>query len=100
MAEVARWLKHFRAEMQPLVEAECEQQRQQQPKRRGRPTRPLVTGYVIGVHCSTKNLTRRCVQLAVRNSWLSSLLASLARMMGHCSSKVCNRWARILRIPR
>src|SRR5258708_38656831 len=44
----ARWLKHFRVEMQPLVEAEREQQRQQQPKRRGRPTQPLVTGYVIG----------------------------------------------------
>ncbi len=47
-AVVARWLKHFRVEMQPLVEAEREQQRQQQPKRRGRPTQPLVTGYVIG----------------------------------------------------
>ena len=45
---VATWLKHFRAEMQPLVEAEREQQRHQQPKRRGRPTQPLVTGYVIG----------------------------------------------------
>jgi SRSO17 transposase len=34
--------------MQPLVEAECEQQRQQQPKHRGRPKKPLVTGYMIG----------------------------------------------------
>jgi hypothetical protein len=47
-ALVVIWLEHFRAEMQPLVEAEREQQRQQQPKRRGRPKQPLVTGYVIG----------------------------------------------------
>jgi hypothetical protein len=39
----------------------------------------------IHVHCSTKNLTRRCVQLAVKNSWLPSLLASLARVMVHGS---------------
>jgi hypothetical protein len=37
------------------------------------------------VPCSTKNPTRRCVQLAVSNSWLSSLLASLERVMGHRS---------------
>ncbi len=37
------------------------------------------------VHCSTKNLTKRFVQLAVRNSWLSSPLASLAWVMGHRS---------------
>ncbi len=47
-ALVVIWLEHFRAEMQPLVETEREQQRQQQPKRRGRPKQPLVTGYVIG----------------------------------------------------
>jgi hypothetical protein len=29
------------------------------------------------LHCSTKNLTRRFVQLAVKKSWLPSLLASL-----------------------
>jgi len=34
--------------MQPLVTAQREQQRQQQPKRRGRPKQPFVTGYVIG----------------------------------------------------
>jgi hypothetical protein len=38
---------------------------------------------VCQLHCSTKNLTRRCVQLAVRNSWLPSLLARLAQVMGH-----------------
>ncbi len=45
---VASWQRHFRAEMEPLVTAEREQQCQQQPKRRGRPKQPLVTGYVIG----------------------------------------------------
>ncbi|HEY3992771.1 MAG TPA: transposase [Ktedonobacteraceae bacterium] len=47
-AVVVIWLEHFRAEMQPLVEAECEQQRQRQPKHRGCPKQPSVTGYVIG----------------------------------------------------
>lgn len=47
-ALVVIWLEHFRTEMQPVVEAEREQQCQQQPKRRGRPKQPLVTGYVIG----------------------------------------------------
>jgi len=42
------WLEHFRATMQPLVEAEQQRQRQVQPKHRGRPTLPVVTGYVIG----------------------------------------------------
>lgn len=47
-ALVVIWLEQFRAEMQPVVEAEREQQRQAQPKRRGRPKEPLVTGYLIG----------------------------------------------------
>jgi hypothetical protein len=47
-ALVVIWLEHFRAEMQPLVETECEQQRTCQPKRRGRPKQPSVTGYLIG----------------------------------------------------
>jgi hypothetical protein len=47
-AIVSSWQRHFRAEMQPKVSAQREQQRQQQPKRRGRPKQPLVTGYVIG----------------------------------------------------
>jgi hypothetical protein len=47
-ALVVIWLEHFRAEMQPLVQAEREQQRTLQPKGRGRPKQPLVTGYVIG----------------------------------------------------
>lgn len=34
--------------MQPQVEAECEQQRERQPKCRGRPKQPIVTGYIIG----------------------------------------------------
>lgn len=47
-ALVAIWLEQFRTEMQPLVEAEREQQRQAQPKRRGRRKDPSVTGYLIG----------------------------------------------------
>src|SRR5260221_11229876 len=47
-ALVVIWLEHFREEMQPLVEVEREQQRQAQPKRRGRRKQPFVTGYVIG----------------------------------------------------
>jgi DDE superfamily endonuclease len=47
-AIVTSWQRHFRAEMQPVVLAEREAQRQQQPKRRGRPKQPLVTGYLIG----------------------------------------------------
>ena len=45
---VEGWLKHFRQEMQPLVEAELQRQRQAQPKHRGRPKPPVVTGYLIG----------------------------------------------------
>ncbi|HEY1353495.1 MAG TPA: hypothetical protein VGF67_28125 [Ktedonobacteraceae bacterium] len=47
-ALVTIWLERIRNEMEPLVEAEREQQRQVQPKRRGRPQDPLVTGYLIG----------------------------------------------------
>jgi len=42
------WLRHFREEMQPLVEAEQQRHRQGQPKRRGRAKLPVVTGYLIG----------------------------------------------------
>jgi DDE superfamily endonuclease len=47
-ALVATWLKHFREEMQPKVEAERQRQYTQRPNRRGRPKEPLVTGYLIG----------------------------------------------------
>jgi hypothetical protein len=47
-ALVVIWLERFRREMEPLVQAEREQQRQAQPKRRGRSKDPLVTGYLIG----------------------------------------------------
>src|SRR3989440_3580577 len=47
-ALVECWLKHFRETMQPLVEAEVQRQRREQPKRRGRPKLPVVTGYLIG----------------------------------------------------
>ena len=42
------WLRHFREEMEPKVAAELERERQIQPKRRGRPKAPVVTGYLIG----------------------------------------------------
>src|SRR6266571_4159146 len=45
---VASWLRHFRQEMQFVVEAQRHRQQNQRPKRRGRPKQPLVTGYVIG----------------------------------------------------
>jgi len=41
-------LRHFRHEMQFVVEVERHRQQNQRPKRRGRPKQPLVTGYVIG----------------------------------------------------
>ncbi len=42
------WLRHFRETMQPQVAAELQRQRQEHPKRRGRPKPPVVTGYLIG----------------------------------------------------
>jgi DDE superfamily endonuclease len=42
------WLRHFREEMQPQVAAELQRERQMQPKHRGRPKAPVVTGYLIG----------------------------------------------------
>lgn len=47
-AVAEQWLRHFRETMQPVVAAEQEQHRQGQPKRRGRPKAPVVTGYLIG----------------------------------------------------
>jgi len=47
--EVAKqWLEDFRKTMDPAVKAEQARVRQVQPKRRGRPRVPLVTGDVIG----------------------------------------------------
>lgn len=42
------WLRHLREEMQPQVAAELQRERQMQPKHRGRPKAPVVTGYLIG----------------------------------------------------
>jgi len=47
-AVVMSWQRHFRAEMDPVVEAERQERQKHQPKRRGRPRVPLVTGYLIG----------------------------------------------------
>ena len=44
--EVARtWRQRFDRQVAPLVAAEQARQRATQPKRRGRPTVPVVTGY-------------------------------------------------------
>src|SRR5258708_5831758 len=78
-ALVVIWLEHFRAEMQPLVETEREQQRQQQPKRRGRPKQPLVTGYVIGDDSTmSKPKGRKMEGLGKHNSTTYD-----QRMVGH-----------------
>ncbi|HJT56227.1 MAG TPA: hypothetical protein VJ761_07020 [Ktedonobacteraceae bacterium] len=47
-ARAEQWLRTFRETMQPVVAAEQERYRQGQPKRRGRPKTPVVTGYLIG----------------------------------------------------
>lgn len=43
-----QWLRQFREHLQPQVSAEVARKLQAQPKRRGRPKVPLVTGYLIG----------------------------------------------------
>src|SRR6266478_7131128 len=40
---------------------------------------------LVDVHCSTKNLTRHFFHQAIRKAWLSSLIASLMRVMDHLS---------------
>src|SRR5258705_4003527 len=37
------------------------------------------------LHCSAKNLTQRCVQVAVMKSWSPALLMRWARVMNHGS---------------
>lgn len=43
-----QWQTAFQAEMIPIVQAEHARQRAKQPKRRGRPRKTVVTGYLIG----------------------------------------------------
>jgi hypothetical protein len=43
-----QWQTAFQAEMIPMVQAEHARQRARQPKRRGRPRKTVVTGYLIG----------------------------------------------------
>ena len=43
-----QWQTTFQAEMIPMVQAEHARQRARQPKRRGRPRKTVVTGYLIG----------------------------------------------------
>lgn len=42
------WQARFRAQMRPVVQAECSRLKFAQPKHRGRPRQPVVTGYLIG----------------------------------------------------
>lgn len=42
----AMWQARFRGQMAPLVQAEHDRQRAEQPKRRGRPEATVVTGYL------------------------------------------------------
>jgi hypothetical protein len=54
---VAVWLRHFRQQMEPVVQAEHVRQRAERPKRPGRPKAILVTGYLVfddSVHCKPK----------------------------------------------
>lgn len=57
-AEVVEvWLTRFRQQMEPQVRAEHRRQRAQQPKRRGRPRKTVVTGFLIlndAVHTKPK----------------------------------------------
>lgn len=48
VAVAESWLRYFREEMEPKGAAELQRERQVQPKRRGRPKAPVVTGYLIG----------------------------------------------------
>ncbi len=47
-AVVEPWLKHCRQQRQAQVQADEPRQRLAEPKRRGRPKQPVVTGYLIG----------------------------------------------------
>jgi SRSO17 transposase len=47
-AVVASWLARFREQMQPKVALEQERQVRERPRQRGRPKKPVVTGYLIG----------------------------------------------------
>jgi hypothetical protein len=47
-ALVVRWQERFCTQMMPVVQTELKQQQEEQPKRRGRPKAPVVTGYLIG----------------------------------------------------
>lgn len=47
-ALVARWQERFHTLMRPVVRADRARQEQERPASRGRPTLPVVTGYLIG----------------------------------------------------
>jgi len=47
-ALMERWQERFRRQMMPVVQTEHTRLQAEQPKRRGRPKVPVVTGYLIG----------------------------------------------------
>lgn len=88
-----QWLAHFRATMQPVVAAEVQRQRKAQPKRRGRPKAPVVTGYLIGDDSTIEKRKGKKMEglgrhhsstqdkRVVGHSWVESLYVVLGR---HC----------------
>jgi DDE superfamily endonuclease len=88
MAEA--WLRHFRDMMPPKVTAELQRQRQEQPKRRGRPKQPVVTGYLIGDDSTMRKPKAKKMQGLGRHHWTTqdkripghSLVQSLYVLLG------------------
>jgi hypothetical protein len=86
-----QWLSHFRATMQPQVAAAVQRQRQAQPKRRGRPKAPVVTGYLIGDDSTIEKRKGKKMEgvglhhsstqdkRVVGHSWVQSLYVLLGR---------------------
>src|SRR3712207_1155054 len=61
-ADVAQtWRTRFDTQVAPLVAAEQARQRAAQPKRRGRPATPVVTGYLIGDDSTMHKIDRKSV---------------------------------------
>lgn len=84
------WLRHFRDMMPPKVTAELQRQRQEQPKRRGRPKQPVVTGYLIGDDSTMRKPKAKKMQGLGRHHWTTqdkripghSLVQSLYVLLG------------------
>ena len=85
-----RWLGHFREEMEPQITEALRRQRQGQPKHRGRPKQPVVTGYLIGDDSTIqKRKGKKMEGLGVHHStaeekrvWGHSLVENLYVLLG------------------